>query len=231
MSANGISHLSTKEARQKAKLALAAGKRQDTGNPRSTYDLSQLPTQYDGNSIVNNANPGGLVQGRPWFDGVNASPKYADGLYRTRYSGYFADVPTWFSSASVLSSTVDTSPIDFTESTANVSYQLLGYFLATTTDTYSFYLNSDDASYMWIGASAITGFTTGNALINNGGTHGSVELSATVSLVEGAYYPIRIQFGNGPASGVFTLSYSNSVVEKTTDVSTIIFYNTATNGI
>ena len=69
MAANGISELSTKEARQKAKLDLAAAKRAADGNPRATYDITQLPTQYSGNDVVDNANVGGLVQGRPWVTG------------------------------------------------------------------------------------------------------------------------------------------------------------------
>jgi hypothetical protein len=66
MAANGISSLPTKEARQKAKLDLAADDRARVGNPRDTYDIEQLPTQYSDNDIVDNANTGGLVQGRPW---------------------------------------------------------------------------------------------------------------------------------------------------------------------
>ena len=50
----------TKEQRQKQKLDIAAAKRNDT------YDITQLPTQYDGNDVVDNANSGGLVVGRPW---------------------------------------------------------------------------------------------------------------------------------------------------------------------
>jgi hypothetical protein len=66
MSANGISTLSTKQAKQVAKLDLAAAKRAADGNPRATYDITQLPTQYSGNNIVDNPNTGGLVVGRPW---------------------------------------------------------------------------------------------------------------------------------------------------------------------
>ena len=66
MAANGISTLATKELRQKAKLDLAATNRAAVGNTRATYDITQLPTQYDDNTIVDNANSGGLVQGRPW---------------------------------------------------------------------------------------------------------------------------------------------------------------------
>lgn len=68
MSANGISTLSTKEAKQKAKLDLAATDRSADGNPRATYDITQLPTQYSGNNVVNNPNVGGLVVGRPWTE-------------------------------------------------------------------------------------------------------------------------------------------------------------------
>jgi hypothetical protein len=67
MAANGISTLATKELRQKAKLALAAQKRAIDGNARATYDITQLPTQYNDNNIIDNPNAGGLVQGRPWI--------------------------------------------------------------------------------------------------------------------------------------------------------------------
>ena len=76
MAANGISTLATKELRQIAKLDLAQAKRR--GNEDSTidfdkgerilntYDINLLPTKYSGNDIVDNPNPGGLQQGRPW---------------------------------------------------------------------------------------------------------------------------------------------------------------------
>ena len=66
MAANGISNLATKELRQKAKLALAAANRAADGNARSTYDITQLPTQYVGDNVTDNPNTGGLVVGRPW---------------------------------------------------------------------------------------------------------------------------------------------------------------------
>ena len=74
MSLNGISHLPTKRERQDAKLAQAAIDRAADGNPRSTLDATQLPTRYkvgdnDTADVVDNANPGGLVQGRPWTTG------------------------------------------------------------------------------------------------------------------------------------------------------------------
>lgn len=69
MSANGIAQLPTREERQKAKLDLAAQNRANDGNPRATYDITQLPTQFDNNDIIDNPNEGGLIQGRPWVSG------------------------------------------------------------------------------------------------------------------------------------------------------------------
>lgn len=88
MSANGISTLSSREARQVGKLDIAQAKRRGqivsntgviSGSANSaqpfartlnTYDLSLLPTQYSGNTLVDNSNlvSGNveLVAGRPW---------------------------------------------------------------------------------------------------------------------------------------------------------------------
>ena len=84
MSANGISNLATKELKQVAKLDIAQAKREgrvvayngsisgsiDSSKnyyrERNQYDLTQLPTQYDDDAVVDNANSGGLVTGRPW---------------------------------------------------------------------------------------------------------------------------------------------------------------------
>jgi hypothetical protein len=70
MALNGISELATKELRQKAKLDLAAINRAASGNTRSTYDITELPTQYDDNGLVDNPNIDGLVEGRPWITTV-----------------------------------------------------------------------------------------------------------------------------------------------------------------
>jgi len=65
-SANKISRLTTLEDRQVAKLALAALDREASGNPRFTLNIAELPTYYSGNTIVDNSNPDGLIEGRPW---------------------------------------------------------------------------------------------------------------------------------------------------------------------
>jgi hypothetical protein len=76
MAANGISTLATKELRQKAKLDLAATDRAARSNARATYDLTQLPSQYNNNAVINNPNIGGLVTGRPWIETVSTFTFY-----------------------------------------------------------------------------------------------------------------------------------------------------------
>jgi hypothetical protein len=76
MADNGISTLSTKELRQKAKLDLASSDRLAISNPRVYYDITQLPTQYSDNDIVDNPNTDGLVEGRPWIE-IPPTPSYA----------------------------------------------------------------------------------------------------------------------------------------------------------
>jgi hypothetical protein len=70
MSANGISHLSTKQARQTAKLNLAQTKRATAGTTGyralHTLDTTELPTVYTGNTVTTQSHPGGLIKGRPW---------------------------------------------------------------------------------------------------------------------------------------------------------------------
>ena len=67
----------SKERRQIQKLEIAQLKRNGTPGPdssvtlsyyrlKNTYDRNKLPTKYSVNTIVDNANVGGLVAGRPW---------------------------------------------------------------------------------------------------------------------------------------------------------------------
>ena len=163
---------------------------------------------------------------------------YTAGVYKTTYSGYFADNVSFFATATPASvggnpaTSVQTTSIfePATDDGSNFSCQWLGYFKPTTTETYAFFTSSDDASYMWIGDIAITGFTTLNATVKNGNPHGNQERSGTASLTAGTYYPIRIQFGELNGGDVMTFNYSSSTITKTTNVTGLVFYNSTTNG-
>jgi hypothetical protein len=163
---------------------------------------------------------------------------YVAGLFKTTYTGYYADVPSFFATATPTAfganpaTSVQTTVIEEPSSDdgSTFSVQWLGYFLATTTETYTFFTSSDDASHLWIGANAVTGFTTANATVNNGGLHGNQEASGTAALTANTYYPIRIQFGEAGGGDTMSFNHSTATIGKTTNVTGKVFYNPATNG-
>ena len=69
--ATTIAHLATREARQKAKLDLAALDRAAYGSRPSTYDINKLPNPYNGNIVDPDDGAATLTEGRPWS---NAPP-------------------------------------------------------------------------------------------------------------------------------------------------------------
>jgi len=225
MSANGISTLATKELKQIAKLDLAATKRAADGNARFIYDITQLPNPYNGNLVAPDENPntGGLVQGRPWVE-------LAAGLYRRTYTGYHGEDVNWFATATQTAATAD-STLAIAATPENTSVQWLGYFVPATTETYTFFTNSDDGSYLWIGLTAVSGFTIGNAIVDNGGSHAAQERSGTIALTAGVRYAIRIQTGNGGGPGSHATSFSTPTITKTSVFTGRIFYNPITNGL
>ena len=193
--------------------------------------LTLLNTGGGGFQLINANGSGGL--------NISLSPlSYIAGLYKRTYAGYHNENPSFFATATL--TTYGANPATSVQTTAisepssddgsNFSVQWLGYFKPTTTETYTLYISSDDGSYLWIGANALSGFTTANANMNNGGAHGQIEVSTTVSLTAGVYYPIRMQFGEISGGDVFTFNYSTPTITKTTNVTGRVFHNPATNG-
>ncbi|MBJ7489961.1 MAG: InlB B-repeat-containing protein, partial [Ilumatobacteraceae bacterium] len=84
---------------------------------------------------------------------------------------------------------------NFTSSSDYYSWQWLGTFRSAAAGTYNFCTASDDASHLWVGATAASGFTVANAVVNNGGLHAVNTRCGNVTLSSLTDYPIRIQFG------------------------------------
>lgn len=127
MAANGISTLSTKQARQVAKLEYAQAKRKgreitdggplgtygtwsddgtddDTKNyyrPNNVYDLTALPDTYTGNVAEpdDNPNAGGLLPKRPWVEvsGIDEPASIEEAVD----GGSIADLEIWYDGADV----------------------------------------------------------------------------------------------------------------------------------
>jgi GLEYA domain len=153
---------------------------------------------------------------------------YKPGIKRDTYTtGYFADDLSWFNGRIPTSTDYPLSLIQDPSSDDGSDYsrRWTGYFRAPTSETYTFYLSSDDSSWMWLGPQAARGWSNVNALVNNSGLHGVVEKSGSVSLAKGTLYPILVFFGERGGGDVLDFSYSTPTIPKTTDLTGLIFYN------
>ena len=159
---------------------------------------------------------------------------FFDGLGRTVYNGFIdpSKYPNNFATASVFSGpTLDTDVlIPFSSLSVQKSTQWLGYFKASTTETYTFYLRTDDDSVLWLGGAATASvLTTGSALLVEN-TIPDTPNSASISLTSGSYYPMRLQYSDGLGTQFFTSSFSTPTISETKDYSGYIFANTASYG-
>jgi hypothetical protein len=80
-----------------------------------------------------------------------------------------------------------------------------GFVVSDTTEDYTFYLNSDDGSRLYL---------NGALVIDNSGVHGATELSATFPLSAGQFVPIRVEYDQGIGGGVCVLSWSSPTIPK-----------------
>ena len=143
-----------------------------------------------------------------------------NGLSFTIYDGYFNDNMSFFKDARTLYSgratnftNIHTATEEFIRVDKDNLFSVVwkGYFLPdVTSEKWSFGLNSDDASYMWVGEKGE--YTISNANINNGNLHGMYLKQYDVSLTKGTYYPIQIVFGQnyGGADLQFFYTVDNS---------------------
>ena len=197
MAANGISTLATKELRQIAKLELAQTKRIAQGNARPYYDITLLPTRYSDNVVVDNPNLAEFT--------VTPSVTRA-GISKVTYTGYHNDDVAFTDTATVTATTTSNNFI-VSSPPENTTVLYTGYLLADYTGDWTFTLTGDDSSYLWIGANAVSGYTTANEnLFANYNTVGTV----TLALTAGTYYPVRLLYGNGPATGYLNLTYAHT---------------------
>jgi GLEYA domain len=160
-----------------------------------------------------------------------------DGLAGSRYIGDASNISdrTWFLTAP--KSTQNIAPYgdqyNFTnfvnlfanDGATNFSWEFVGLFRVPYNGIYTFYTTSDDGSYVWFGDSAKSGYTTANAIVNNGGSHGANTVySSPMTLTEGSVYPIRIQYSQGSGGDTFTFGYNSDSESNITNLVGKVFH-------
>nr|WP_246558619.1 T9SS type A sorting domain-containing protein [Hymenobacter piscis] len=155
--------------------------------------------------------------------GPQYGPARSSGLYGEYFAGYFNDDLNFFAGKTAGVTRYDAT-VNFpaTNSWGNLvppatgsasdpeafTARYSGSITIATAGSYTFYLSSDDASYLWLDG-AVVAPTTGNAAINNGGLHGTVERSATVTLSAGVHN-LLIIYGENGGGNVLTFSYAST---------------------
>lgn len=154
------------------------------------------------------------------------------GLYAEYYSGYYNDNQAYFTNNPRKLARIDTAanfqtsasfgdlitPGVTTAGTATnpdlFSARYRGSFYAPTSTTYTFYINSDDASAMWIDNDALTTPPLiSRAIINNGGLHAAATVQASIFLTTG-FHNLLLHYGENFGENIFTLEFSTSTISR-----------------
>jgi len=146
---------------------------------------------------------------------------FPDGLIGSYYDGYFDDDLSFFDARTPLLTRVD-NPIDFRDDSASwdlggvpeladlerYSVVWRGRLIVPQSGTYKLYLNSDDASYLFLG-DATRSPSTSNATINNGTAHPLREVSVELRL-EAGDHPLMIVYGEEERNNIVQFSWSST---------------------
>ncbi|GCA95830.1 Calx-beta domain-containing protein, partial [Microcystis aeruginosa] len=142
------------------------------------------------------------------------------GLDAQYFDGYFNDNLSFFANNQPVLKRTDKT-VNFLDNATswNLSNTILsdletfsvrwqGFINIPTAGNYTFYLNSDDASYLFLDG-ATQSPSAANALINNGGIHSPREISGTTYLQAG-FHQILIVFGENNFKNVNQFSWSST---------------------
>ncbi|KAK6500071.1 hypothetical protein TWF481_010429 [Arthrobotrys musiformis] len=121
---------------------------------------------------------------------------------------YFKTAPNVLNGTTTKLGIVDGTNLIYGQSVPKMDYTAInhrGYIYARQSGSYTFNAPAtDDITFVWVGASAYSGFTRANANIEQGYiSSGAPAKDYTVSLTAGNYYPIRIIWGNGQQNAQF----------------------------
>ena len=90
-----------------------------------------------------------------------------------------------------------------------------GYVKITTAGDYTFYLNSDDGSKMWL---------DGLLVINNDGLHAMIEVSAMRTLAAG-YHSLRVEFFENDGGAGLIMSWAGPGIGKVVAPASVLFHD------
>jgi hypothetical protein len=157
---------------------------------------------------------------------ITTGTLYAGGLYQYNASGYHNDNVNYFDGTDPVTALTTIQESSIPE---NESRLWIGYFYSRIGGDYVFNMSSDDGAYLWLGETAITGYTTLNRNLFT--TFNTETLSTDpITLTENTYTPIRLMMGNGVGPGYVFLSFDTPGLGTITNGTGYFLHNSATFG-
>ena len=104
-----------------------------------------------------------------------------------------------------------------------------GYFRANVTGTWTFEVYSDDDTWVWLGSTALAGYTNSNYLIYENAGHPGTRTN-TIFLVAGVFYPFRMRFQEYGGYDFTNLAFTPPNGTKSNNGTGYFFSSTGTNG-
>ncbi|MCB2409292.1 PA14 domain-containing protein [Hymenobacter lucidus] len=203
----------------------------DATVPLGTYIVDVAVTNADGTAIFLDAFTFEVAPPPPTgcnLSAPNGSPSTA-GLYGEYYTGYFNDVPSFFDTNTPFITRLEPGlNYDSEDGWGNIlppadntlmdpdhySARYRGSLQVATAGDYTFYLTSDDASYLWIdNAARVSPPRLNQALVDNGGLHGAITKSATITLTAGLH-DMLIHFGEDTGNNRLVFEYEGPGVPR-----------------
>ncbi|UOQ55661.1 PA14 domain-containing protein [Hymenobacter cellulosivorans] len=199
--------------------------------PLGTYNVAVAVTNANGTSTFRNVLTVDVIVGTPpGCNGLDPAGNSAtSGLYAEYYSGYFNNSVSFFGAAAGLARieplvnfAADGSFGDLTGVAAagtptdpdEFSAQLRGSLRIATPGFYTFYLTSDDASYLWLDNAALgSPLSLSNVTIDNGGLHAPQTRAANVYLAAGLHN-VRLLYGDATGGSTLVLEYEGPGVTR-----------------
>ena len=195
--------------------------------PEASYALNVAARNAGGESVFTNSLTAQVVARPPaGCSGVDAGGQPASsGLFAEFFPGYFNDDPAFFTTTAAVQAR-NVQVLDF-ESAASwgdltgaasgtpddpdtFSARFRGRIRINTAGTYTFYLTADDGAFLWFDNAALqTVPTLPSALIQNGGQHPAVTVSAEIVLSAGLH-DILVLYGENTAFNSLRLEYASA---------------------
>lgn len=134
----------------------------------------------------------------PYVERMDEIIRFADSK-GVSWQGYTTDIDNW--------------PEDIVGKTDYFSVIYEGYLVIEDAGDYTFYLTSDDGSYLWIDDTD----DSDTPVIDNGGWHSAEEKSVTVYLTVGCH-PIKVKMFEGSGAAILHLEWSSVSIARTYDL-------------